>query len=252
MICGGALLAVLFSQLAAIATADRLEATIGRRARTMRGHVVVIGLGNLGYRTVRLLTGVGLSVAALEMSAGGRFVETVRASIPVLIGDGRLGDDLERVGVSDAAVVIACTNNELANIQACMQARKLNAQATTVARIFDDALAERLSGAFAIDRALSASLIASRAFVGAATDERAYRTIRMGDLTLLARRYTVRGIVSEGERERWRSFGVRVLAYRPTGGRALPPTSMPTALADGDEVVVCGPESAILDISSDP
>ena len=55
MLTGGALLAVLFSHLTSVVMAERLEQQMGRRAQRLSGHVVVAGLGNVGYRVSRLL-----------------------------------------------------------------------------------------------------------------------------------------------------------------------------------------------------
>ena len=156
MLTGGALLGILFSYLAAVATAERLDETMSRQAGRMRGHIVVAGLGNLGYRVRGICCDLGLEVAVLDLAPRPRFAEALRARAPVLAGDASLPDNLERVSVATASAFLACTSDDLANIQACLHARRLNPQITTVARIFDDALAEQISAGFAIDQALSA------------------------------------------------------------------------------------------------
>ena len=245
MLSGGALLGILFSYLAAIATAERLDETMGRQAGRMSGHVVLAGLGNLGYRVARLLTEQGMEVAVLEMSSTARFAEAVRSIAPVLTGDARLPENLERVSVADAAAFIGCTNDDLANIQACLHVRRVNPRATIVARVFDDALAERLTDAFAIDRALSASQCAAGAFVGAATDERALRPLHVGSLDLIACRYTVTEAVPSADVEEWRAQGVRVLAFRTPAASIQPPIEFADGLDPGVEVIICGPAAAI-------
>ncbi|BDI29631.1 hypothetical protein CCAX7_16820 [Capsulimonas corticalis] len=245
MLSGGALLGILFSYLAALATAERLDETMGRRAGRMSGHVVLAGLGNLGYRVARLLTEQGMEVVVLEMAANARFAEAVRSLAPVLTGDARLPENLERASVREAAAFLGCTNDDLANIQACLHVRRVNPDATIIARVFDDALAERLTEAFAIDQALSASQCAVGAFVGAATDERALRPLHVGSLELIACRYTVANPLAASDVHEWRARGVRILAFRAHGGTIQPPSDLGDALQTGDEIILCGPADAV-------
>ncbi|MBV9852706.1 MAG: potassium channel family protein, partial [Armatimonadetes bacterium] len=248
MLSGGALLGILFSYLAALATAERLDAVMGRRAARMSGHVVLAGLGNLGYRVARLLTDLGLDVVVLELAVNARFVEAVRARAPVFTGDARLPENQERAAVRRAAAFLSCTDDDLANIQACLHARRLNPRLTTVARIFDDALAERLTDAFAINRALSASQCAVGAFVGAATDERALRPLRVGALDLIACRYTAQAPIPAAAVAGWRAAGVRVLAWRAPSGAVQPPSGLAPPLTPGDEIILCGPADTMREI----
>ncbi len=245
MLTGGALLGILFSYLAAIATAERLDETMSRRAGRMAGHVVVAGLGNLGYRVARHLTDLGLDVAVLDTAPRPRFAEALRALAPVLAGDASLPDNLERVSISSATAFLACTNDDLANIQACLHARRLNPQITTVARIFDDALAEQITHTFAIDHALSASQAAVSAFVGAATDELALRPLPIGDLLFLAGRYLVEQSLEADTLAGWRAAGVRVLAFRDKAGSLQAPSALTLPLLAGSELILCGPDAAV-------
>jgi Trk K+ transport system NAD-binding subunit len=245
MLAGGALLGILFSYLAALATAERLDETMSRRAGRLNGHVIVAGLGNLGYRVTRHLIDLGLDVAVLDLAPRSRFAETLRERAPVLAGDASLPDNLERVAVTSAVAFIACTNDDLSNIQACLYARRLNPQITTVARVFDDALAEQLTQAFAIDRALSASGAAVSAFVGAATDELALRSLPLGGLTFLVGRcQTTQPLTSEMLTE-WRTAGVRQLAFRVKDGPLLAASELAPPHPIGTELILCGPAEAV-------
>lgn len=248
MLSGGALLGILFSHLASVATAERLDEMMGRRAGRLSGHIIIAGLGNVGYRVARTLTDLGLPVAVLERTADVRFAEAIRARSPVLTGDIRLPENLARVSVGQAVALIACTDDDLANLQACLHARRTNPELKTVARVFDESLAERLTRTFAITRALSASQAAAGAFVGAALDERALRPIRLGALSLLACRYSARSPISQATLAEWRSRGVRLLAYRTAPDAVHPPSALSGALPTGADAILCGPEAEILAI----
>ncbi len=245
MLAGGALLGILFSLLAAAATAERLDETMSRRAGRMSSHVVVVGLGNLGYRVTRQLLDLGLEAAVLDLAPRPRFAETLRSQAPVLAGDASLADNLQRVSVESAKALIACTNDDLANIQTCLHARRLNPTITTVARVFDETLVASLPRAFAIDQVLSASHAAVSAFVGAATDEQALRSIPLGNLDLLAGRHLVETALTAEKLSIWRQEGVRVLAFRAKAGAVQPPSELALPLASGGELILCGPSDAL-------
>lgn len=248
MLSGGALLGILFSHLAAVATAERLDEVMGQRAGRLSGHVVVAGLGNVGYRVARYLTDLGLRVAVLERTTDARFAEAVRARASVLTGDIRLPENLDRVSVRQAVALIACTDDDLANLQACLHARRSNPALATVARVFDDGLAERLTQTFSITRALSASQASVGAFVGAALDERALRSVRLGALSLLACRYTLRAPVDAALLAEWRARGVRLLAYHTLPDALYAPSALSGPLPLGASAILCGPTEAVLAI----
>lgn len=248
MLTGGALLGIVFSYLAALATAERLDETLSRRAGGLTGHVIVAGLGNLGYRVARQLSDLGLDVAVLDLAPRPRFAEALRDRAPVLTGDASLPENLERVAAGSAAAFLACTNDDLANIQACLYAKyakRLNPRITTVARIFDDTLAEQLPHAFAIDRALSASEAAVSAFVGAATDELALRPLHLGGLAFLAGRHQTAEPLTTPLLDAWRTAGVRPLAFRLKDGPLQAASALAPPHPAGTELILCGPADAV-------
>ena len=248
MLTGGALLGIVFSYLAALATAERLDETLSRRAGSLTGHIIVAGLGNLGYRVARQLADLGLDVSVLDLAPRPRFAESLRDRVPVLTGDASLPDNLERVGVASAAAFLACTNDDLSNIQACLYAKRLNPKITTVARIFDDTLAEQLPHAFAIDRALSASGAAVSAFVGAATDELALRPLPLGGLTFLVGRHQAVEPLTAELLDAWRAAGVRQLAFRLKDGPLQAASELAPPHPAGTELILCGPADAVREI----
>jgi Trk K+ transport system NAD-binding subunit len=252
MILGGALIGVVFSWLASVATAQRLEQRMGRRARELSGHAVVVGLGTVGYRVERLLHEMGIPTALIDRDPDARFAGAVGERTPVLTGDVRLAENLERLGIRRARWLLACTSDDLTNIEACLSARRLNPEIRTVARIFEEDLAERVGGSFGVDMPISASLAAAGAFAGAATDERAFRSFRLGDLDYLAFRYVADRVIDVPEIERWRGGHVRILAFRRSSGRTQPPSELADALVPGDSAILAGPADAIRTLVLDP
>jgi Trk K+ transport system NAD-binding subunit len=240
MVGGAVLIGVVLAHLTAVLTASRLEQQAGRRARRMRGHVVIAGLGVLGYRVDRLLDELGLDTVIIEQTNTSRFREAAAFHTPVLSGDARLSENLERAGIREASCIVACTDNDLVNVSASVQALQLNPSIRTIARIFDDDLADRLS-TFGIDVALSMSSASASAFVGAATDERAVRRLQLDELSLIAFRYEVERRVDADEVTGWREQGLRILAVQPRDEPPQPPTAALTGLDPATVMIVAGP-----------
>ncbi len=244
MVAGALLIGIVFTHLTAMFTADRIEERSGRHARRLRNHVIIAGLGTVGFRVARLLDELEVPTVVIERSADNRFREAVASRVPVLSGDVRLAENLDRASIADARCLVACTDDELTNVAACAQARRMNPSIRTVARCFDDALSQRLGG-FGIDAVVSMSRAAAGAFVGAAIDERAARHITLGDLELVAFRHEIEQDLSAEEVATWREEGARILAVLPPGGRALPPVAALAGLADGSVVILAGPEPIV-------
>lgn len=245
MILGAVLIGVVLAHVTATLTASRLEQQAGRRARRMRGHVVIAGLGMLGFRVDRLLDELDMDTVIIEQQLDlSRFREAAAFHTPVLSGDARLPENLQRAGIERACAIVACTENDLVNVSACVEGHRLNPDVRTVARIFHDDLAEQLS-TFGIDAALSMSKVAAAAFIGAATDERAMRWIGLGDLELAAFRHELDRPVPASELTSWREEGLRVLAVHPRGSRPLPPSAVMHDLAAGTEIIVAGPAPVV-------
>jgi Trk K+ transport system NAD-binding subunit len=214
MIAVGALAGILFAQVAAVATAARLDVREGRRAARSRDHVVVVGLGNVGYRIERLLSALRIQSVVLERDAESRFAAAVSAHAPVLTGDASLPENLQRAGIERAACIVAVTHDDLVNLTACLHARRLNPRIRTVARVFDDTLVEHAGDGLGVDAVVSGSRAAASAFFGAATDERAVRRWRLGDLDVEAVRVRTNDLAAV-------ATGVRVLAEDPETGTAV-------------------------------
>jgi voltage-gated potassium channel len=138
-------------------------------ASTYRGHVIVCGLGKLGYRVVLELQKFGREVVGVELNPDGRFVAKLQAlNVPVIIADARREEDLIKAGVERADAIIPCTDDELTNLDIALDARELNPQIKVVMRLFDPDLARRVEKGFGIHTAFSTSALAAPLFATAA------------------------------------------------------------------------------------
>jgi Trk K+ transport system NAD-binding subunit len=138
-------------------------------ASTYSKHIIVCGLGKVGYRVCMELVKAGRAVVGVEANADNHFVGHVREmGIPVIVGDARHPETLEKACVQHADAIIPCTDNELANLDIALDARELKADIKIVMRMFDADLARRIEKGFGIQTAFSTSAIAAPIFAAAA------------------------------------------------------------------------------------
>jgi voltage-gated potassium channel len=154
-------------------------------ASTCRNHVIVCGIGKVGFRVVLELLKFGREVVAIELAPEGRFVEKAKVlGIPVIIGDARRSSNLVKAGVKRADVIIPCTDNELANLDIALDARELNPDIKVVMRMFDADFARRVENGFGIHTAFSTSALAAPIFAAAAMRVAVRHSFYVGDTLL--------------------------------------------------------------------
>jgi Trk K+ transport system NAD-binding subunit len=157
-------------------------------ASTFSNHIIVIGLGHLGFHVVQNLRELGQEIVAVEQNPSADLIATVRRwGIPVLQDDGRRAVTLEAAGVRRAHSIILCTQNDTLNLQIAVKARSMNSRIQVVVRIFDDDFAQALHQQFGFT-ALSATGMAAPAFASAAAGVDITRPITLeGNSLSLAR-----------------------------------------------------------------
>lgn len=149
---------------------ERREAWQMAIASTYRDHIIVCGLGRIGYRVVKELTRLGEDVIGVENNADDPFLEEIaQMRVPVLMGDARQEELLEKAGVREASAIVACTEDDLTNMAIALDARELNPGIKVVMRMFDAQLAERVERGFEIHTAFSTTALAAPSFAAAAT-----------------------------------------------------------------------------------
>lgn len=191
MLSGAAALAIIYSIITDFIVTARFEQILGRQRYPRRNHIVVVGLGNIGYRVVNELRRIGARVLAVDRNADGPFVSTVRAHTPVLVGDARVPEILQAAAVRHAAAVISVTNDDAANLGIGLLAEESSQNVYTVARLFDAEFAAKIEADLAIDKALSASRIAAPTFAAAAVYQNACHAFVLGETMFIVHRETV-------------------------------------------------------------
>ena len=131
-------------------------------ASTYRNHVVLCGLGHLGSRVLNQLVSQGRQVVAIEKDASGRFIEEAKETGAVIITrDMKDDESLRQAGVPYAQTLIAATNDDMANLEVALDAKRMNPKIRTAVRLFDQATASKLRDAFGFDFAFSPSALAA-------------------------------------------------------------------------------------------
>ncbi len=160
---------------------DRGPAWQSALAATANRHILICGVGRVGYRLAQQLLELGLEVVGVN-DATSPLVETLLdAGMPVLIGDVRNEDVLRHAGVARAATVVVCTNHDLVNIEGAFRVREHNPHARIVLRLFEDEIAETVSATFDAAAIISRSALAAVAFAHAALGLEIVETFQLGE-----------------------------------------------------------------------
>ncbi len=258
---GAAIVAIVYAFITDALIRSRLLQTLGRRTVPGRihDHVIVAGLGSIGYRVALGLAGRGVPVVAVEVSDEGRFISATRAAgIPVFVGDARNEDVLGELHLDTARALIAATSDDLVNLSTALNARKLRPDLRVVVRLFDPEFALRVQRGFGIRFTRSVSHLAAPAFAAAAVGSEVIATVPIGDqrVILFARLRVPEGSRLEGRLAS--SLGtvgaLRILAVADPGSEAarwdFPDDERMDA---GEEVVVAATRAGLaqlLDLAS--
>lgn len=137
-------------------------------ASTYNKHVVLVGLGHLGFRVVKKLRELDQEVVVIETHPEADLLHHLRElDVTVLEDDGTRETTLLAAGVQRARAIILCTQNDSLNLRMALKARNLNPKIEVVIRIFDDEFANSLENQFGF-HAMSATGMAAPLFAAIA------------------------------------------------------------------------------------
>ncbi len=243
MFAGAASMAALFGIITDTILRSRLQEFLGKRSRPMKDHVVLCGLGNVGYRVLEQLHKLGKQVVVIEDDEDCRFFDDARKlGARVINGDIRYASSLEQADIRAAECLIAVTDQDLANLEAALNARSANEGIRIVMRLFDQNLANKVREGFDIDTAFSTSALAAPAFAMAAVDSTVVGSFYVGDDLMLNLDLTVRagsrldGITTQ-QLEKMGHMSILAHESATTGRRVLHPAE-PHILGPEDKLVV--------------
>ncbi|MEW6734138.1 MAG: TrkA family potassium uptake protein [Acidobacteriota bacterium] len=163
-------------------------------ASTYSKHIIVCGLGHVGYRVVQNLLRNHMECVVIEAQEN-VFVSEVRSlGVPVIIADARRQEVLEQANIAQAHAIIVATNDDLANLEVALDARSLRPDIRVVMRMFDEKLARKIAKGFNIQSVFSTSAIAAPVFAAAVTEHNVLSSFIFNDVQL----HTIEFTINEG------------------------------------------------------
>lgn len=222
-------------------------------ASTHKDHVIVVGVGNVGYRVVMELLGFGENVVAVNTETNADWIaELKNLNVPVIIGDARKRDTLQKAGVMKAKSLVCCTSDELTNLDIALDARDARPELKVVLRMFDQALAQKISKGFNIKTAFSVSGLAAPAFAVAATRTNVDYSFRVHGALMNVSTITISGpSILKGKtlEQVQEQFNVTTLSLLDGTNQVMHP-SPARVLQEGDVCVFIGELGAIKSLNS--
>jgi len=163
MLSSIAFVSIFFSLLVDRIVARRTERLLGHGRHALADHVVVCGLGRVGYHLVEKLRAEAYPLLVVEKDPANRFLPAVRElGVPVMIADASVPATLADAAVDKASAVVSIVNDDLANLEVGLNARAIHPRIRVILRIFDRDTAEELRERLNIHYAISTSAIAAQ------------------------------------------------------------------------------------------
>lgn len=219
-LCGIPLIAAVTAILVENAGQER-RGTPKAPSAGIRGHAIVIGLGNVGTRIATLLHELGVPVVCVERNPATRGIAFARSlDIPVLVGEGPLDSQLRQARVQTSRAVLAVTGDDATNLEAVLEARALSPDVRVVLRLFDDDFATHVYRTFTNAASRSVSYLAAPAFAAALMGREVLGTLSVYRHVVLVAQFVAEPdtpLVGKTLREAESPGEVRVIAVRPAG-----------------------------------
>ncbi|MEV0429822.1 NAD-binding protein [Micromonospora sp. NPDC050495] len=150
------------------------------------GHVVVVGLGNIGTRVMAQLHDFGVEVVAIDKNPDARGAALAhRLGVPLIVGDAGLEETLRAASVDTCQALVVVSTDDGTNLRAALNARGLDPDLRVVLRLFDGDFARRIQEAFGVGLSHSVSYLAAPAFAVALLDRAVIATIPVDRHALL-------------------------------------------------------------------
>jgi voltage-gated potassium channel Kch len=260
MFAGVFTVAILVAFIADLLLSRRFGQAEGSlKARHMRNHIVVVGLGSFGIRVVSDLYAAGYDVAVIERDENNRFLSTADdLDVPVIFGDATLRQTLEAARVDVARAIAVLTQDDMVNIETGIVLREIlgprlmpearRRDLPIVLRVYDKELGAAVAQRFDFAYVRSTVELATPWFIGAALGLQVLSTFSVGQ-----RSFMVGAVRVEPDSE---LDGIRIFEM-PTQARVFVITGdgapvklhphNDVRLAAGDTAYLVGPYRELLD-----
>jgi Trk K+ transport system NAD-binding subunit len=243
----------LIPLVTAIIVGARLTGSIRGEPRPRPGHVIVVGIGDVGSRVVGELHDLGFDVTCIDRDPAVRGVAFARRlGLPVVIGESYQEETLLKAGLDTAIALVSATSSDIVNLETALQARAMSGDdLRIVLRLFDDDLAQRVQRTLRNVVSRSVSYLAAPAFAAALLEHQVLRTIAVGRHVLLIAEVRVdpdAGIAGRTLADVERGRLARVLALQEQGTQRFGWTLRRThTLRVGDRMIVLATRAGMSD-----
>ncbi len=226
---------------------SRREAWQVALASTYHDHVIVCGLGRVGFRVVTQLIDSGYEPVVIERDWASTFVErAINLKVPVVVGDARELTTLRQAGLPRARAIIAAIQSDLTNIEIALTARGARPGMRVVLRVFSEELDQNLERSFGPNAAFSASALAAPTYVAASVSREVDYALRVGAQLLGVTTLKVQpgSMIAGDARAIEEARSLRVLRQIDAHGRIVRSAAM-RRLGNGDRVTLLGSLEAL-------
>ena len=223
-------------------------------ARTFSDHLIICGLGRVGYRAVLQLLDAGYEVVVIETAWESEFVSTMlRLKVPVILGDARDPDVLADAGIARACGLIAVVNDDLRNVEIVLAARRRRAGLQTVLRIYNRELDTNLERSFGPNTAFNISNLAAPTFAAAALCHDIVQAISVPEdlLGIAEITVTTTSALVGFARSVEDGYGIRLLRHRNQTGHERRGDTAQRRIVPGDVLLLLGRMDALARVRSD-
>ncbi len=170
----------------AIVVGARLTGSVRRPPRPAGGHIIVVGLGNVGTSVTGQLHDLGFDVVCVDNNPNAHGLGMARQlGLPVVIGDAFREETLRAAGLDTCLALVSLASQDIVNLETALNARALREDLRIVLRLADDDLAERLQKTTGNTISRSVPYLAAPAFAAAMLEHQVLRTIAVGRHVLL-------------------------------------------------------------------
>ena len=261
MFAGVFTVAVLVAFMADLLLSRRFIHSAGRRkARHLRNHIVVVGLGSFGIRVVSDLYAAGYDVAVIERDDNNRFLSTAaELDVPVIVGDATLRQTLESARVDVARAVAVLTQDDMVNIETGIVLGEMFGPRTMpdvvrpevpiVMRVYDQKVGAAVAQRFEFAYVRSTVELATPWFIGAAMGLQVLTTFSVGQRSFMVGAVKIEaGSELDGIRMFEMSTQTRVFAITRDDAPVKLHPRRDARLAAGDTAYIVGPYRELLDM----
>jgi Trk K+ transport system NAD-binding subunit len=211
--------------ITAIVVGARLTGSVRRAPRPPGGHVIVVGLGNVGTAVTGQLHDLGFDVVCVDNRPDAPGIGMARnLGLPVVIGDAFREETLRAAHLETCLALVSVTSLDVVNLETALTARALREDLRIVLRVADDDLSERLEKTTGNIISRSVPYLAAPAFATAMLEHQVLRTIAVGRHVLLIADIRIAdqaGLAGSFISDTEQDGQVRVLALGIGGGTTL-------------------------------